>query len=147
MLGGTEVERADAARAFHRTSPLRLGPFVRVDCARDEALVVSSLRSWLLRSDSPMHECPLREAERGMLFLDQVDRLSSWAQRLLLEFVARRLDPTRGAEPDSWGGRLAAGTDEDLDFAAARGSFLPALHDCLDKVRISLDTLPQGGAA
>jgi len=147
VLGGRADERARAALAFHRTSPLRLGPFVRVECGRDEARVVLSLRSWLAGGEAAAGACPLRAAERGMLFLDDVDRLSTPAQRLLLAFVARRLDPTRGADPDSWGGRLAAGTAENLDFAAARGTFLPALYDCLDKVRIELDGLRHGGAA
>jgi DNA-binding NtrC family response regulator len=85
-------------------------------------------------------------AERGTLFLDHIDALSPRAQRQLLAFVTERTGATTAIDR-RWGGRLICGSRRDLDGLANEGRFLLPLLDCLDKARVSLDEVCQGGAA
>lgn len=148
LLGGSAREREQLALAFHRESALRTGPFIRVDCSKQEAQLRMALEWWLARSRRRDGPNPLWSAERGTLFLDEIDALSPVAQRLLLELICRGGAGSPGAEGDNWAGRLAAGSSEDLANAVQEGRFLSALHDGLDKICIDLGAMhQQGGAA
>jgi two-component system response regulator HydG len=147
ILGGTEAQRLSVASAFHLASPARGGPFVALDCARDEPRLWRALQLWLAPAERTAGVNPLRECEGGTLYLDSIDGLSVETQRLLL-FLTRRLDESR-EEPSAALGplRLAAGNAEDLTQAVNLRRFSNSLYDCLDKIRISLDRVPWRGAA
>ena len=148
LLGGSAQEREQLALAFHRESALRSGPFLRVDCSRQEAQLRVALEWWLARSRRRDGPNPLWSAERGTLFLDEIDALSPAVQRLLLELICRGTAAATESERESWAGRLAAGASEDLANAVEEGCFLPDLLDSLDKICVVLDeTHQQGGAA
>jgi DNA-binding NtrC family response regulator len=147
VLGGTDEQRLAVARAFHEASPLRGGPFVAVDCARDELRLLRALQSWLMPEDAQPGANPLRESEGGTLFLDSVACLSASTQRQLLA-LARRLqqDPADlQGEPGPF--RLEVGNAEDLAEAVAQRSFSAALYDCLDKIRVDLNQVRGRGVA
>jgi DNA-binding NtrC family response regulator len=147
VLGGTVEQREAVARAFHQSSPVRRGPFLSVDCAREEPRLSRALQSWLMPDGAGGDPNPLRESERGTLYLDAVGSLSAPTQRLLL-ILARRLqgEPlTMGDGPGPF--RLAAGSPEDLEEAVEQRRFSSALYDCLDKIRVGLGRLPRQGAA
>ena len=144
LVGGTVRERAWLALAFHRESPLRRGPLVRLRGPRDEDRLRCALECALCAVKCGRPDSPLRESEGGTLFVDHVERLSLATQRVLLFFLAS-LSPPQGAPAVAWFGRLAVGSAEPLEAAAAAGRFLPALHDLLDKIRVELPPGPHGG--
>jgi DNA-binding NtrC family response regulator len=141
VVGGTVERRDQVARAFHQESPLRTGPFVYVDCARDEDRLRVALEDWMAAPTeligTPMN--PYRDAEQGTLFLDPVEKLSLDTQRLLLA-LARRLHGAPGADTDApCVGRLVSGNPRGLGDAVSEGRFMAALYDALDKVRVELE--------
>ncbi len=147
VLGGTRAQRVAVARAFHAASPLRSRPFLAVDCAREESRLARGLQAWLLPDAGALSVNPLRESEGGTLYLDSVGCLSPSTQRLLL-VLARRLQadaPEAPAEPTPY--RLAIGNPEDLAEAVDERRFSEALLDCLDKIRVGLESVPGEGAA
>lgn len=143
VLGGNDEQRDFVARTYHAESPVRQGPFVRVDCRADEPRLEAALRCWLSCSNARSAENPLRAVERGTLFLDHIESLSAGAQRRLLEFVRCIAD---GSCP-SWAGRLTTGSSVALDDGVSGGDFSPPLFDCLDKVRVALGVSSPGVAA
>ena len=146
VMGATRVEREDVARAFHQDSPLRSGPFVRVDCSVDEERLCRALHTWMSGAfDSS--DSSLMVAERGTLYLENIDSLSSHAQRLLLTFVSHHAGARQFSDGASWGGRLVAGSGAHLGDQVMEARFLEPLYDCLDKARIELDSSWQGGVA
>lgn len=145
IMGGQSDERRSVALAVHAESPLRSGSFVAVDCAAEESRLCRALNAWMTDSfDSS--DPSLMAATRGTLFLDHIDALSLRTQRQLLAFVTHRAGAGTPLEA-RWGGRLISGSGADLDDLAWSGRFLMPLFDCLDKARLSLDQVHQGGAA
>ena len=142
LVGGTAEERECLARAFHRGSPLRRGPFVRLEAERDALRLCCALVNVLCAVTRERHDDPLRASEGGTLFLDRVTHLSPAIQRLLFRVLASR--PGFSAGP--YFGRLAVGSDEPLEDLAAAGCFLPELFDILDKVRVELPAVVGSGA-
>jgi len=143
LVGGTPGERARLAFAFHCGSPLRRGPFVHLQGDRDEDRLRCALQCALSAVDCERSDDPLRESEGGTLFLDRVSCLSLATQHFLLRLLGSLPTPL-GA---TWAcfGRLAVGSAEPLEGAAAAGRFLPALFDILDKIRVELRSGSPGG--
>lgn len=146
VMGGEAGERERIARAFHRESPLRTGPFVRLDCALEEDRLCAALQRWMTGA-SDSSDSSLMVAERGTLYLDHVDSLSPETQRLLLAFVTRFANAATWNDAAAWGGRLVCGSEHHLGDLADQGTFLDPLYDCLDKARIELEPSWHGGAA
>ncbi len=146
VVGGTDIQRLDVARAFHRASPVRGGPFVAVDCAQDHATVWRALQLWL-GSDEPPAANPLAECECGTLFLDSIELLPQESQRLLLALTRRLELAWEGAASPRGPLRLAAGNADDLAEAVEQRRFSAALFDSLDKIRVGLRRVPWRGAA
>ena len=146
VLRGAAAERAHIANAFHRESPLRLGPFVALRCDRDETRLQAALRGSLAGADRDLGENPLRASEGGTLFLDGVERLSLETQRLLVGFLSGLSSANSSGEALAWAGRLAVGSAADLAGEVEAGRFLPSLYDSIDKIRIELGPGAEGEA-
>lgn len=144
LVGGAAGERERLASAFHRGSPLRCGPFVCLEAERDEDRLRCALEHALSAVTREPPDNPLRESEGGTLFLDRVSRLSLATQQVLLRVLAS----LPGAAAATWPcfSRLAVGSDEPLEDAAAAGRFHPALFDILDKIRVELRPGTPAGA-
>jgi DNA-binding NtrC family response regulator len=144
LVGGAAGERERLAFAFHRGSPLKCGPFVRLEAERDQDRLRCALEHALSAVACERPDNPLRESEGGTLFLDHVSRLSLATQHVLLRVLAS----LPGAAAATWPcfSRLAVGSDEPLEDAAAAGRFHPALFDVLDKIRVELRPGTQAGA-
>jgi DNA-binding NtrC family response regulator len=136
LQGGTSQERERLARAFHHGSPLRSGPFIRIEAVRDEERMRCALEHALSAVSCERPDNPLRESEGGTLFLDDVAFLTPATQHILLRFL--RGHPGAGLVAGPCFGRLAVGNAEPLDAAAAAGRFDAALFDILDKIRVEL---------
>src|SRR5262249_24712046 len=134
ILGGSREDRLQLARAFHRESPNRLGPFVRLDCRHDEARITAHLEE-LLWARGPREGSPSHSSARGTPFLDSIASLPRPGQRLLLELASHAADAD--AEPQLV--RVILGNRDDLASEVASGRFLDALLDCLDKLRVHLE--------
>jgi DNA-binding NtrC family response regulator len=146
VMGGSADEREYIARAFHRESPLRSGPFIRLDCGADEDRLCRALLGWMSGAND-FSDSSLITVERGTLFLDNVEALSDQAQRLLLTFVSHHVGVHPWSGETGWSGRLAAGSSAHLGDLVLEDRFLEALYDCLDKARIELDEAWQGSVA
>ena len=147
VIGGSGAQRLAIARAFHAGSATGGTPFLHLDCARDEPFLWAALQHWLLHEDAYPGTTPLHGCDHGMLYLDSVQYLSSSTQRLLL-VLARRLESGPASATATAGPlRLGAGNPVDLAEAVERQCFSGPLYDCLDKIRIGLDTGLRRGAA
>ena len=144
VVGGTAARREQVARAFHRESPLRDGPFVCVDCSREEDRLRAALQGWM-RPGEALN--PYRAAERGTLYLDSVAHLSADTQSLLLALARRLLGQPVDAPEPGCAARLVVGNPTELGEAVSGGRFMAALCDALDKVRVQLETAAPGNMA
>src|SRR5262249_10331377 len=137
---------AAVALEFHRASPFRRGSLVVLDCATQEDRLRAALEFWLGGAGRRTVPNPLWPAERGTLFLDSVAHLPLGTQQLLV-LLTNRCSALSSGQGGDWICRLAVGSDEDpWDFVAG-GRFLGNLADGLDKIRVEMDSLRQGGAA
>jgi DNA-binding NtrC family response regulator len=136
ILGGSPDDRTQLARSFHRESPNHAGAFVRVE-GSDEAPLAVALQDFLSAAGAPEHN-PIRQAAGGTLFIDAISGLTVHTQRLLLELLTR----TEGTAAGLCRWRLVTGDRTDPSAEVEEGRFLPALYDCLDKLRIELEPAP-----
>ena len=137
VFGGQAVDRRAVAFSFHRASRHKEGPFVALDCRREESRLRSALEAVLNNTAPDPGPDPVRASWCGTLFLDNVASLSNGTQRLLLWFARRTLGGSvapEGALPV----RLATGSPEPLG-AASPTTFIPELFDEIDKISIGLD--------
>lgn len=142
VLGRSPGERESVARAVHRFHCGPDGPFLRLQCSREEALLRQGLQSWLA-GPRPEEQSPrlLERLEGGSLFLDEVEALGRESQELLAEFIDRTSStanaPRTPGQP--WKGQLIVGSSRSLRALTDRGEFAPQLAERLEKVRIVLD--------
>jgi DNA-binding NtrC family response regulator len=134
VTGGQSEHRRAVAYAFHETGPLRNGPFVYVDCRRDEARLRAGLQACFSRAAGDGGNDVVLAAWGGTLYLDHVTELRPATQKLVLW----ALDRAGNDGTDSWPLRIAAGDENDLEQAVRRGRFSPQLHDGLDKIHVDL---------
>ena len=145
IVGGTAGQRARLAFAFHCGSPLRRGPFVHLQGERDEARLRRALQCALSAVLCERADNPLRASEGGTLFVDHASLLSLATQRVLLRFLDSL--PMPSGTTRACFGRLAVGSADSLEAAAAAGRFRPAQFDNLDKIRVDRRTGSRGGGA
>jgi DNA-binding NtrC family response regulator len=141
VIGGQAEDRRAVALSFHRTSPLRQGPFVHLDCGRDELRLASALQASVAQITASPGADPVRSAWGGTLFLDGIAKLSQASQRLLLYLSHRSLGGSGNPE-GGWPIRLAVGNAESLATEIEGSRFLPELGDELDKIHVSLGAQP-----
>jgi hypothetical protein len=146
ILGGTARDRERVAHRFLDQGPLHAAPFVRVDCARQDALLRGALERWLTSRRAGPVTSRLDAAERGTLFVDHIGAARVRTQRLLLAFVLRHLGPGPVDEASCWGGCLMAGAPDDPAIDTRGGRFSSRLLDVLDKMRVDLRPRGHRGA-
>ena len=134
VIGGQVDGRQAVALAFHETGPLRQGPFVFLDCARQESALRSALEAALTDANAASGGNSVLAAWGGTLHLDSVQSLSIETQRLLLCLVHRLQ-----SDQDAWPLRLSVGATHGLEDAVNEGRFLPALYDGVDKIRFEIE--------
>lgn len=116
------------ARALHRLSRRKDGPFVALNCA---ALPPGVLESELFGHERGAftdarraHEGLLREASGGTLFLDEIGEMSQDVQvKLLRALQERRVRPLGSSQEVSFDARIVCATNRDLETEVEEGRF------------------------
>ena len=146
IAGETGTGKEVVGRSIHYLSPRAGKPFVPINCG---AIPVELLENELFGHDrgaftgaSGSRPGLIQEADKGTLFLDEVDSLPLLAQVKLLRFLQnkeyRPLGSTKELEGDV---RIIAASNADLQQAVATGSLRRDLYYRLNVVPIILPPL------
>jgi DNA-binding NtrC family response regulator len=149
LIGGqTGVGKELFARLVHYLSVRRGFPFVPVNCgALPDTLIESELFGHVRGAFTDARVARqglVRVAERGTLFLDEVDSLSSKAQVTLLRFLQdREYRPVGAGAPERANIRVVAATNVDLERAVTAGAFRQDLLFRLNVLSLQLPALAE----
>lgn len=134
--GETGTGKDLVAQALHRRSHRRKFPFVTVDfAALPEAVVAEALFG------NRINRGRIAEADRGTLFLDNIDSLPAALQGRLLRVVEDRTLPSDIGEPKRIDLRIVAAARDDLTAAVAAGRFRADLLYRLETVKLRVPPL------
>ena len=167
LRGETGVGKEVFARHLHQACRRRHGPFVAVNCAAlPETLIESELFGYVdgaftgARRKGALGR--VREADGGVLFLDEIGDMPLALQaRLLRVLQEREVSPLGGGRPVPVDFALVVATHRDLPGMVAAGEFredlfyrlqdftvtIPPLRERTDRVRLVRDLLAELGAA
>ena len=128
LLGETGTGKELVARAVHRHSPRRDGPFIAVNCgAIPENLVESELfghERGAFTGAEERRRGRIERADGGTLFLDEIGDLPLSAQVQLLRVLQTfELERVGGATTIRVDARVIAATHRDLEAMVRRGTF------------------------
>jgi two-component system, NtrC family, response regulator GlrR len=146
ITGETGTGKEMVGRAVHYLSPRAGKPFVPVNCG---AIPIELLENELFGHERGAftgamgsHSGLIQEAEKGTLFLDEVDSLPLLAQIKLLRFLQdkefRPLGSTKSLKGDV---RIIAASNANLEEAVAAGTLRRDLYYRLNVVPIVLPPL------
>jgi DNA-binding NtrC family response regulator len=146
ITGETGTGKEMVGRAIHYLSPRAGKPFVPVNCG---AIPLELLENELFGHErgaftgaSGSHSGLIQEAEKGSLFLDEVDSLPLLAQIKLLRFLQdkefRPLGSTKSIKGDV---RIIAASNANLEQSVAAGTLRRDLYYRLNVVPIVLPPL------
>jgi DNA-binding NtrC family response regulator len=146
IVGESGTGKELVARAIHRNSARRKGPFVPVNCAAiPETLVESELFGYekgAFTGATARKRGLFQTAERGTLFIDEIGELQPGLQAKLLRALENRkimpVGSTREIDVDV---RLVAATNRDLQEQVRRKQFREDLYYRLKVVEIRLPPL------
>ena len=149
LLGETGTGKTELAERIHDLKIGRRrvkGRLVHVNCATlngadATAMLFGQRRSYLGQAGSERSGL-LREADGGVLFLDEVDELGLTAQSILLHAIETgRFYPLGSDHEISSRFQIIAGSNRDLRALAAEGRFRPDLLARLNMWRFELPPL------
>jgi transcriptional regulator of acetoin/glycerol metabolism len=147
LQGETGTGKEVFVRAAHQASTLRSAPLVAVNCAAiPEGLLESELFGYedgaftgARRRGSPGR---IRQAEGGILFLDEIGDMALGLQaRLLRVLQDGEVLPLGAGRPVTVRFRLVAATHQDLKAAVADGRFRSDLYYRLNHLSVTLRPL------
>ena len=146
IVGATGTGKEVAARALHRASARREGPFVHINCA---ALPVELIESELFGHEAGAFAGATRarygkfeHARGGIVFLDEIDSLSQPLQAKMLHAIQNRTITRLGSnEPVDLDVRFLAASKNNLEAEAGAGRFRSDLLYRLNVVTIRMPEL------
>lgn len=147
LQGETGVGKEVFARALHAASRRGRGPFVAVNCAAiPEALIESELFGYEEGAFTGARRKgmlgKLREADGGVLFLDEVgDMPAAMQARLLRVLQQREVTPLGGGQTQAVDFALVCATHRDLAAMVAAGEFRADLFYRLQDYPVRLPPL------
>lgn len=144
VLGETGTGKENVARAIHYLGERQDFPFIPINCgAIPDNLVESELFGHVKGAftDAQNNQIGLiAQAERGTIFLDEVDTLSQKAQVTLLRFLQdQKHRPIGGKTLQKSDIRIIAACNRNLKILADQGSFR---HDLMFRLNVLDITLP-----
>jgi transcriptional regulator with PAS, ATPase and Fis domain len=131
LVGETGSGKEPLARALHRTSPRRRGPFVAVNCAAIPAELLEAEMFGIGRGVATGVEARrgrLEEADGGTLLLDEVGDMPLPLQAKLLRALQEREVQPVGRAAVPLDVRLIAATNQDLAARVEDGGFRRDLY-------------------
>ena len=146
ITGESGTGKELVARAIHRNSPRRNGPFVPLNCsAVPEGLLESELfghEKGAFTGATERQKGVFEAADGGTLLLDEIAEMSLSTQVKVLRILEER-EFTRvgGSEPISTDIRIVAATNVSLDQAVVEGGFRSDLYYRLKVVSIEVPPL------
>jgi transcriptional regulator with AAA-type ATPase domain/tetratricopeptide (TPR) repeat protein len=148
--GETGTGKGLVARALHRRSPRRDGPFVDVNCAAiPETLLEAEMFGFERGAFSEARQAKpglFEAADRGTIFLDEIGLLAESLQGKLLKAIeersVRRLGSTRSRSVDVW---IISASNEDLVTAMRQRRFREDLYHRLAVLTVRLPPLRERG--
>jgi DNA-binding NtrC family response regulator len=146
VTGESGTGKELAARAIHKNSARREGPFVAVDCtALAENLLESELFGHVKGSFTGAVQTKmglLMVADGGTLFLDEVSNISISTQAKLLRVLQeRQVTPIGGTQPVPFNIHLVAATNKNLKTMVSEGKFREDLYFRLNIIPLDLPPL------
>jgi two-component system NtrC family response regulator len=150
ILGESGTGKEMVARALHRRSPQRDGPFVPINCnAIPESLLESELFGHEKGSFTGAHtqrRGHIETAAGGTLFLDEIGELPTPVQVKLLRFLQeKRFQRVGGRQEIPSDTRVVAATNVNLQESVASGRFREDLYFRLAVVIVKVPPLRERG--
>lgn len=150
IVGESGTGKELAARAIHRESARRDGPFVVINCG---AIPATLLESELFGHEKGaftgahiQRKGRIELAQGGTLFLDEIGELSLELQVKLLRFLQEHsIERVGGRAPIAIDARVIAATNIDLKRALTEGGFREDLYYRLNVVTLALPPLRDRG--
>jgi len=146
LLGETGTGKELFARALHRLSPRRDGPFVAINCAAiPETLLEAELFGYEKGAYTGAHKQTKGKIELaggGTLLLDEIGDMPVALQAKLLRFLEERsVERIGGREPIPVDVRIICATHQDLHTLIRDGRFRQDLFYRISEVNIVLPAL------
>lgn len=146
IFGETGTGKELVARAIHYNSDRAERPFVAVNCgALTESLLESELFGHVkgaFTGATANKEGFFRKADRGTLFLDELNEVSPGLQvKLLRAIQEREVIPVGGREPLKFDVRLIAATNKNLEDAVKNRTFREDLFYRINVITVHLPPL------
>lgn len=148
IRGETGTAKESLARQIHLHSPRASEPFIPVNCAALRGRIVQSQLFGQVNPTVTGRQTTslgaLRSADRGTVFLDEIDKLTIDSQAKVLAVLQHRfVQPAGSNEQFAVNVRVICATEQDLRQAAQDGRFMPELYFRLNVATIELPPLRQ----
>ena len=142
LHGEPGVGKESFARACHASWPRRNGPFIVVNCAAlQPSLIEIELFGYAPTPGRPGSQGCIREADGGILFIDEIELMPRSVQTRFLEVLEQhRLTPIDG-EPAPVDVMLITATHSDLKAEIEAGRFDPDLYYRINGLTLNLSPL------
>ena len=146
--GATGTGKELLARAIHKNSPYKMGPFVPVNCgALPDTLIESELFGYKAgaftdaKTDKPGR---FRRAQNGTIFLDEIGDISPAVQtRLLRVLEDKTYEPLGSIHPSRTNARVVVSSHRNLDQLVGEKKFREDLYFRINVMKLSLPPLTE----
>lgn len=150
ITGETGTGKTRIARLIHEKSDRRTHPFVSVNCASvPEQLLESELFGHSRGSFTgavTSHIGLFEKADKGTIFLDEIDTLSSGMQAKLLSVLQERtIRPVGSNKSKSIDVRVVSASNQDIGSLIKREAFRSDLYFRINGIRLHLPALRDRG--